>query len=196
MNPIYRRNVLITILGGLAAALLGVLSLVVQDAAQASQLRTWAAGLVAPLVTLWMRSGKAPILPPVPELPIKGPTVIDPAKVSRYVGALCLVLLCSGCGALGASLGAAAIDCSAPTLAGQIGGLLVRVQEILRGGEPDWAAQLDQLALGGREALACAVGRVASQPGRPAGVGPASAEDEAPRLAAQYLASRRLAVRP
>lgn len=129
-------------------------------------------------------------LPPVPDLPRPS----TPAAVGT-IGALCLVPLCS-CGALGASLGAAAIDCSVPALAGQIGGLLVRVQEILRGGDPDWAAQLDQLALGGREALACAVGRVASQPGRPAGTGPAGAEDEAPRLAAQYLASRRLAVRP
>lgn len=130
-------------------------------------------------------------LPPVPDLPRPS----TPAVVGT-IGSLCLVLLCSSCGALGASLGAAAIDCSVPALAGQIGGLLVRVQEILRGGDPDWAAQLDQLALGGREALACAVGRVASQPGRPAGTGPAGAEDEAPRLAAQYLASRRLAVRP
>jgi hypothetical protein len=53
------------------------------------------------------------------------------------------------------------IDCAAPVLASQIGGILANVGAILGGGQPDWGSQLDLLLKSSGPAAACAVDRFA-----------------------------------
>ncbi len=53
------------------------------------------------------------------------------------------------------------IDCAAPVVAGQIGGILANVGAILGGGHPDWGSQLDLLLKSSGPAAACAVDRFA-----------------------------------
>lgn len=53
------------------------------------------------------------------------------------------------------------IDCAAPVLASQIGGILANVGAILSGGQPDWGSQLDLLLKSSGPAAACAVDRFA-----------------------------------
>lgn len=108
------------------------------------------------------------------------------------------LLLCASCAGLSlARVGAAVIDCSAPALQGQIAGLLQRVSEILLGGQPDWASQLQALEASGVPALACAVSKASSGGGGLGGTGPASADAgaEARERGRLYLAQRGLVVR-
>lgn len=53
------------------------------------------------------------------------------------------------------------IDCAAPVVANQIGGILANVGAILGGGQPDWGSQLDLLLKSSGPAAACAVDRFA-----------------------------------
>ena len=53
------------------------------------------------------------------------------------------------------------IDCAAPVVASQIGGILANVGAILNGGQPDWGSQLDLLVKSSGPAAACAVDRFA-----------------------------------
>jgi hypothetical protein len=53
------------------------------------------------------------------------------------------------------------IDCAAPVVASQIGGILANVGAILGGGQPDWGSQLDLLLKSSGPAAACAVDRFA-----------------------------------
>lgn len=53
------------------------------------------------------------------------------------------------------------INCAAPVLASQIGGILANVGAILGGGQPDWIGQLDLLVKSSGPAAVCAVDRFA-----------------------------------
>ncbi len=53
------------------------------------------------------------------------------------------------------------IDCAAPVVASQIGGILANVGAILGGGQPDWIGQLDLLVKSSGPAAVCAVDRFA-----------------------------------
>lgn len=261
------RNLLLT---ALLLTLAGVLAVFSRDATQGLQL---AGTLCTAVVTLWMHSGRDPVVPDDLDVTERRP-VREP---SRYVGAVlpailllaspawaCLqdnecdtgccrytqcqaasvcadeaapakraalplwpvllpgiallaavawrtrrrlplramvpacLLLCASCAGLSlARVGAAVIDCSAPALQGQIAGLLQRVSEILLGGQPDWASQLQALEASGVPALACAVSKASSGGGGLGGTGPASADAgaEARERGRLYLAQRGLVVR-
>ena len=102
-----------------------------------------------------------------------------------------------GLGAIAMDTG---INCGLPLVANQAEGLLGQVVRILSGEAPDWAAQLDQLASGGREAVACAVARATGAPHTSAGgtLIPASAGvlDAASReRGTRWLAQRGLVTR-
>ena len=115
----------------------------------------WLAGLVVFILGGWLSHRRyRRRLPPAPPAP---------GGSSKVIVTMAALLLLSGCGAGQRAqvkgVGASVIDCAAPLLQSQIGGLLLRVSEILRGAPPDWASQLTALESGGVPALACAVGR-------------------------------------
>lgn len=107
------------------------------------------------------------------------------------------LLFCTSCAGIGASrVTSAAIDCATPVIAAQVGGLLSRVAEILRGGQPDWSGQLAALEASGAPALACAVNEAVRGFFAPGGGALAASGDaEAAARGRLYLAERNLVVR-
>lgn len=80
--------------------------------------------------------------------------------LARYLALSIALSLLPSCAWLAAHRGDL-IDCAAPVLASQIGGILANVGAILNGGQPDWGPQLDLLLKSSGPAAACAVDRFA-----------------------------------
>jgi len=98
------------------------------------------------------------------------------------------------------------IDCAAPVVANQIGGILANVGAILSGGQPDWGSQLDLLVKSSGPAAACAVDRFAkgsvalSSSGHALSIetrdaGNVAGGSEAKARAEAYLKSRKIGIK-